>query len=193
MKNPTDDFSDFEERLIASGNSAKVGKLNGQRFYAVRFTHGEDFALPFARKKFSALINAVGKFSDEELREIGLKLLQHGLVCAVCIGNAAEKMSEILDELIDDHNFTFDGFTPYSHVEDGSLADSLEFFSLPTGLTTVSLILTLGSGDDHNATVDMMNSLFLLEDFSESEDAEEDDEGLEEGLVCEAANPFALV
>lgn len=184
MKNQSADFSDFEERLIASGNSAKVGKLNDQRFYALRWQHGMDFALPFARKKFSALINALGKFSEAELREIGLKLLKHGLVCAVCIGDAAEKMSEILDELIDNNNFTFDGYTPYTQVGDGSLADSLEFFTLPTGLTDVSLILTLGSGSDHNATVDMMNSLFELEDFSEVEDAEDDDEGLEEGVAC---------
>lgn len=181
MKNQPDDFSDFEDRLIASGNSAKVGKLNGQRFYAVRAAHGENLAIPFARKKFSALINVLGKFSEDELREIGLKLLKHGLVCAVCIGDAAEKMSEILDELIDNHNFTFDGFTPYTQMGDGSLADSLEFFTLPTGLTDVSLILTLGGSSDHNATVDMMNSLFEFEEFADDADAEDEDEGLEEG------------
>lgn len=181
MKNQPDDFSDFEDRLIASGNSAKVGKLNGQRFYAVRAAHGEDLAIPFARKKFSALINVRGKFSEDELREIGLKLLKHGLVCAVCIGDAAEKMSKILDDLIDDHNFTFDGFTPYTQTGDGTLADSLEFFTLPTGLTDVSLILTLGGSSDHNAAVDMMNSLFELEEFSAAEDAEDEDETLEEG------------
>lgn len=181
MKNQPDDFSDFEDRLIASGNSAKVGKLNGQRFYAVRAAHGENLTIPFARKKFSALINVLGKFSEDELREIGLKLLKHGLVCAVCIGNAAERMSEILDELIDNHNFTFDGFTPYTQIGDGSLADSLEFFTLPTGLTDVSLILTLGGKSDHNAAVDMMNSLFELEEFADDADAEDEDEGLEEG------------
>ena len=181
MKNQTDDFSDFEDRLIASGNSAKVGKLNGQRFYVVRASHGEGLTIPFARKKFSALINVRGKFSEDELREIGLKLLKHGLVCAVCIGDAAEKMSSILDDLIDDHNFTFDGFTPYTQTGDGSLADSLEFFTLPTGLTDVSLILTLGGSSDHDAAVDMMNSLFELEEFSPAEDADDDDETLEEG------------
>jgi len=183
VKNQHDDFSDFEERLIASDNAPKVGKVNGQRFYAIRFAAGQTLEIPFGRKKFSALINVTGNFSDDELRKIGLKLLKHGLVCAVCIGNAAEKMSNILDELIDNNNFTFDGFTPYTQLGDGSLADSLEFFTLPTGLTDVSLILTLGSDPDHNAAVDLMNNLFELEDFSEDEDSEDDDEGLAEGFA----------
>lgn len=178
MKNQTDDFSDFESRLIASGNSPKIGKLNDQRFYAVRYRGGR-LSIPFARKKFSALINAVSDYPETELRKIGMQLLKHGLAQAVCIGNGAEQVSEIFDELIDDHSFTFDGFTPYTQVEEGALSDAVEFFTLPTGLTKVSLILTLGNENSHNNIVDIMNGFSALEDFDESEDEEVDDEGLD--------------
>ncbi|GHV23657.1 hypothetical protein AGMMS49959_17430 [Planctomycetales bacterium] len=171
------DFSDFAGRLVSAGNSAKVGKLNGQRFYALRYAKGEELAMPFARKKFSVLINAAGKVSENEVREIGLKLLRHGMVCAICIGDEAEKISEIIDEEIDDGGFVFDGNTPYTQVGSGSLGEELELFVLPTGLTEVGLILTLG--DDHLGPQAALNDLFILEDFDEALDDEAEDEGLD--------------
>ena len=152
-------ISDLESRFHAAGKSGNLGRLNDQDFYAVRYESARPLEFPFAQQKFGALLNLAAATSREELEKIARQLLEHGLAYALCAGDQAEEMSEIIDRLIDEGAYSNDGFTPYTSVEDG-LSEALEYFVLPTGITSISLIITIGNNDDQGSALDLFDNLF---------------------------------
>ncbi len=153
------DISDLEARFNEAGKTGKLGKLNDQVFYALRYEGGKSLTFPFSKQQFGVLINLVSAVSEDELERIARQLLEYGMAYALCTGEQAEEMSGILDRLIDDSGFLYDGCTPYSDVEDG-LSDALEYFVLPTGNTQTSLIVTIGNDGDHGGAMDLFDNLF---------------------------------
>lgn len=153
------EISDLEARFNEAGKTGKLGKLNDQIFYAVRYEGGKLLTFPFAKQQFGVLLNLVGSVSAAELEQIAKQLLEYGMAYALCTGEQAEQMSGILDRLIDDSGFLHDGCTPYSDIEEG-LSDAMEYFVLPTGNTQTSLIVTVGNDDDHGGAMNLFDNLF---------------------------------
>lgn len=167
------EISDLESRFNEVGKSGKLGKLNDQIFYAVRYESGKPLSIPFSKQQFGVLLNLVAEVGEAEMERLAQQLLDFGMAYALCTGEQADVMSGIIDRLIDESGLLHDGFTPYSSIEDG-LSDAMEFFVLPTGITQTSLIVTIGNDDDQNGVMDLFNNLFSgeVEECSEEEEEE---------------------
>jgi len=151
--------SELESKFLAAGKTGKLGKLNDQVFYALRHNTSENIKFPFSKQKFGALLNIAAATDEQILEKIARQLLEHGLAFALCTGEQSDLMSEIIDRLIDENNFTHDGFTPYSSIEEG-LSDAMQYFALPTGITQTSLIITIGNDDDQGSAMNLFDNLF---------------------------------
>lgn len=176
------EISELESRFNTSGQNASLGRLNDQSFYALRYESGKPINFPFKGCKFSVLLNFASAIEEQELQRLASQLLEHGAVIAICAGEQAEEMSTVFDHLIDENNFSHDGYTPYSSVEDG-LSEALQYFALPTGLTDTSLILTIGSSDDGENALELFDNLFgaELEEILIA-DTDEDEENFDEDV-----------
>lgn len=180
------DISDLESRFEAQGRSGTLGKLNDQMFYAVRYQGGRPLGFPFASQKFGALLNLTAEVDQAELERIARELLEYGMAFALCAGEQAELMSQIIDQLIDENGFSHDGFTPYSSVEEG-LSEAMQYFVLPTGVTQTSLIITIGNDNDQGSALDLFDNLFGTEAGIEEESLEDENSWLREVLagICQ--------
>jgi hypothetical protein len=122
-----------------------LGKFYDQRFYATRLVPGKAFHPPFAPHPFNVMIHIAGHVPDKALRQIGLDLLKHGMRFALCHGSEAERMGDILDELLEDNEFAHKGYTAYTSVhDDDPLEEAVEYFILPSGLADTGLMLVIG-------------------------------------------------
>lgn len=131
-------------RSLASERKS-LGTIHDQKFYAIRNTGEKPLELPFSTKPFNVMIELALPLSDDALRQIGIQLLKDGMCHATCRGGEAERMGEILDDLIDEHGFSIDGHTVFTSVhDDESLEEVLEYFVLPNGLASTSLLVVIG-------------------------------------------------
>lgn len=188
------DMSELEKLFRNIGHKGVLGQLNDQTFYAVRHEPGKSLELPFAKQNFSALLNLAGKMPEEELGRIADELLKHGLACAVCSGDQAELMSEIIDKSIDENQSSFnDGLTPYSSAHEDGLSDALQYFALPSGITNISVIITIGSDSEHGSALDLFDSLFGGEVERVIPEAIIALEACETEMICECKDKFSWV
>lgn len=131
-----------------------MGICHDQRFYALRYLPGRKLELPFEDKPFTALIEITVPLSDDILRNVAMDLLYRGMRAALCLGPEAERMVEIVDELVDAYGFAHEARTVYASAhEDEDLAEAIQYFILPTGLAETGLLLVLGGEDAFRQTV----------------------------------------
>ncbi len=166
-------FDGLPNRLYASGNQKSLGAVYDQHFYAVRHEAGETIAFPFPQKHFNALIAFHRATNVEERRVIAMELLEYGMRFALCYGQGADEMAELIDELVDEYNYMHNGCTVFSTVhEDGDIGDALAYFVLPNGLADTGLILSLGDDGDFDQWTETFDSLI----HGEGAEIEEEDE-----------------
>ncbi len=171
---------DLKKLYFSNTHQGKLGKIGDQTFYTIRYEAGKPLALPFSKRPFSVLLNLVSSLSRENIELLAKELLAQGMACAICNGEQADEVSEIIDETINSFDSSDDQFTPYSSSCEEGFDEALQYFALPTGLTTVSIIITIGSDNDHGTTIDCINSLDsagcefqLVEDEEEELQAED--------------------
>ena len=150
---------ELQKLYFAKDHQGLLGTINDQIFYTLRYEAGKPIAFPFKKQPFSVLLNIVNPLSKEELETLAKMLLEHGLACAICNGKQAEEASEIIDESIDKYGSSDDKFTPYSSTCEEGIEEALQYFSLPTGITSTSLILTIGNENDNDSMMDTINNL----------------------------------
>lgn len=170
-------FVNIEERLLADGNRIFLGQLHDQAFYAVRHISGGALSMPFQPRPFTALIHTRRNLGDSEMVAIARTLLEHGLAYALCIGEHGERMSEVLDTLIDEHEYALNDMTVFSNAShEESIDEAMEYFVLPSGLSDTGLILSIGDESDMEDATSVFDSLLgseaLASEAEESEEAE---------------------
>ena len=144
---------------FSNRHQGKLGKIGDQTFYTIRYEAGKSLALPFTARPFSVLLNLVTSLSKKHIKLLAQELLASGMACAICNGEQAEEASEIIDEVINTFDSSDDQYTPYSSSCEEGFDEALQYFALPTGLTNVSIIITVGDDHDHGSTIDSINSL----------------------------------
>ncbi len=134
----------------ASSEKKSLGTVYDQRFYALRRLPSSggpstSLSFPFPPSPFNGLICVGVPLPEAALGRIMLALLQHGMRQAVCCGCEAEFAGDVLDELIDEHNFSHDGHAPFASVHEGEpLSEVIDYFILPNGLADIGLLMILG-------------------------------------------------
>lgn len=147
-------------RRGGSHDAKALGTFYDQRFYAIRHLPGADMVFPFAPASFSALIDLHVPLGDDALRKIALDLLEQGMRIAICRGHEAERMGEIIDELVDEHAFHHDGRTVYASVhEDENLEDVMEYFVLPNDQTDMAALVVLGEESAFRKTLRVFSAV----------------------------------
>lgn len=168
-------FRNIEERLLADGNRVFLGHLHDQEFYALRHVSGESLTIPFQPRSFTALIHTRRNLSETQMHAIARALLEHGMVYALCIGEHGERMSMLIDRLVDENGYTRNDMTVFSNAsQEESINEAMEYFVLPTGLGDTGLILSIGDESDHADATAAFDSLLggCFADEPESEEVE---------------------
>lgn len=170
-------FVNIEERLLADGNRIFLGHLHEQEFYAVRHVSGDALSIPFQPRPFTALIHTRRNLGESQMTAIARILLEHGLAYALCIGEHGERMSQVLDALIDEHEYALNDMTVFSNAShEESIDEAMEYFVLPSGLSDTGLILSIGDESDLEDATSVFDSLLGSEapatEASEPEEAE---------------------
>ncbi len=153
------DRPDLKKLFFSNTHQGKLGKIGDQTFYTIRYEAGKPIAFPFKKAPFSALLNIVSTVSKEHIEQIAKELLNQGLACAICNGEQAEEVSNIIDDTIDKFGSSDDQHTPYSSPCEEGIDEALQYFALPTGITNISLIITIGTDNDHGNTIETINNL----------------------------------
>ena len=79
---------------------------------------------------------------------------------AVCWGYEAELIGDMINSVIDEYGFWLDDHTAFCSVhEEEDLAEAMEYFILPTGLTDTSLLLTLSDQQAFTTMVDTFKQI----------------------------------
>lgn len=165
---------DLQKLYFSRQHQGLLGTINDQIFYTSRYEAGKPVAFPFEKQPFSLLLNIITPLTREELEVLTKQLLEYGLACAICNGSQAEEASEIIDEVIDKYGSSDDQYTPYSSTCEEGIEEALQYFSLPTGITETSFILTIGSDSDGGSMMDVINNLtgsdlLAIEEYFEEE------------------------
>ncbi len=167
---------DLKKLYFSNRHQGKLGKIGDQTFYTIRYEAEKPLTLPFSKRPFSVLLNLISNLSRESIELLAKELLAQGMACAICNGEQADEVSEVIDETINSFDSSDDQFTPYSSSCEEGFDEALQYFALPTGLTTVSVIITVGNDSDHGATIDCINNLDSAGcEFQLVEDEEEEE------------------
>lgn len=143
-----------------AGSEGRLGNCHDQTFYAVRYQPGNELKIPFPAERFNALINLKAAPGEEAMKEVAMRLLEHGMCAAVINGDEAGKMGELIDNLIDEHDFNHDGRTVYTSChEDEEIEEVMDYFVLPNGLAEIGLIVVFGEQGDFGEAVDSFNNI----------------------------------
>ena len=122
-----------------------LGKFYDQSFYVLHYQPGRTLDFPFRSQPFNAFISINNEYPTKIISQMAFSLLKQGMRFALCHGERAEAMAEIIDRLIDDFHFIHNGFTVYSSSHPNEdLEEAMEYFILPNGLAETGLILVLG-------------------------------------------------
>lgn len=168
-------FGNVEERMLADGNRIFLGHLHDQEFYAIRHVSGGSLSIPFQPRPFTALIHTRRNLGEKQMEKIVRALLDHGMAYALCIGEHAERVSLLIDRLVDDHDYTRNDMTVYSDAsQEESINEAMEYFVLPSGLGDTGLILSIGDESDHGDATAAFDSL-LGEGYADADPAEEEE------------------
>ena len=153
------DKPDLKKLFFSKDHQGKLGKIGDQIFYTIRYEAGKPLTLPFKKRPFSVLLNIVSNISEAHAELLAKELLKNGMACAICNGEQADEVSSIIDDTINNFDSSDDHYTPYSSSCEEGFDEALQYFALPTGLTTTSIIITVGNDSDHSSTVDVINNL----------------------------------
>ncbi len=141
-------------KRYASSIRRNLGIIHDQKFYALRHIIGKSLELPFKDRQFNALLQVSRPLPESVMREIALTLLQNGMRSALCWGTEAEQMTEIIDEIIDEREFSLEGRTAYATLhEDESLTEVIEYFILPNDLADTGLLVVIADETEFKNTV----------------------------------------
>ncbi len=130
-----------------SPNEGFMGKLLCQPVYSFRYTVGCKLKMPFAENQpFTCLINAAKNIKSEDFEHLALFLLNNNMRYVVCTGIEADRLADVLNEILFDGSFHQEGRTAVvtSH-EDDPIEEVMEYFALPSGMAPVSLIVSIGN------------------------------------------------
>lgn len=123
--------------------------------YSCRYLPKEDLALPLEGENgFSCLLRAAAHISDDAFRDLGRQLLGAGMRYAVCNGVECDRLSDLLNELLEEGEYHLEGRTAAACCDDGSFEEALEYFILPSGMAPANLVLTLGDQAAFQATLE---------------------------------------
>lgn len=116
------------------------------RLYAQRYLPGGSLELPFdAQTPFSCLLDVKVHIADEAFDNLAQALLDAGMRFVLISGVESERLCERLNDLLDAGVYHENGRHALGHACDGEpLAETLEYFLLPSDLAPVNLLLTIG-------------------------------------------------
>ena len=122
-----------------------MGTIFGHPFYSARYAPGMELTLPFEEQPFACLIQAEVHVGDDAFRSMAGALLERQMRFALCCGLECERLSDLINDLLEDGAFHQDGRTAVCTAhEDEPVADVMEYFALPSGVAPTNLLLTLG-------------------------------------------------
>ncbi|MFH0910565.1 MAG: hypothetical protein V1918_03525 [Planctomycetota bacterium] len=137
-----------------------MGKVFDRPFYSCQFLPGKPLVLPFAPQSFVCLINASSYVSDEHFKALALSLLQQRMRAAICCGIESERLNDLLNELLEDGQFHDNGRTAMATAyEDDPLEEVMEYFALPAGIASTSLLLSIGDDRMFKSTLQTFSSV----------------------------------
>jgi hypothetical protein len=92
------------------------------------------------------LINASSSISDDDFRKLVEFLLENRMRSAICCGINAEHLADVLNEMLEGGDYHEDGRTAMTIAyEEEPIEEVLEYFALPDGVGSASLLLNIGN------------------------------------------------
>lgn len=138
-----------------------MGKVFCYPFYSCRFAAGNDIEIPFESKKpFVCLINAAEHISSEKFRDLAKFLLDNNMRYAICAGIEAERLSDVLNELLEEGEYHENGRSAIaSGYEEDPIEEVMEYFALPSGIAQNNLIVTIGNDRMFKTTLEVFKNV----------------------------------
>ncbi|MHC4872411.1 MAG: hypothetical protein ACYTFY_11250 [Planctomycetota bacterium] len=137
-----------------------MGKILCQPFYSCRIKAGDKPELPFKKQPFVCLINAAEHISSDDFREIAQFLLDNNMRYAICAGIEADRLSDVLNELLEEGHFHENGRTAVAiGYEEDPIEEIMEYFALPSGIAPVNLLVSIGNTRTFKTTLQVFNGV----------------------------------
>lgn len=131
---------------------------NEQRFFALRHVPGQTLKLPFRHGTFNALVEIAAPVDREIMTSVAMQLLEHGMCAADCHGEDAGEFAAVVDELVDEYQFSHNDRTVFatSH-DDVTLDEVIDYFILPNDLSDTGVLIVIGGESDFEVVIDTFN------------------------------------
>jgi hypothetical protein len=138
-----------------------MGAIHERPFYACRYAPGGALSLPFNHgTPFSCLLNASIHISDEQFRVLAEGLLGLGMRQAICAGIEGERLSDLLNDLLEDGSYHLDGRTAYTCAyEEEPIEEVMELFALPCGTSPANLLVSIGNETMYRTTLRIFSNV----------------------------------